>query len=140
MFCAPGLVFGGVECVGSRFHVLCARTPFRQYRGRRVPFSCFALPDSFSALPRASGLIFMFYATELGVIILIRSKLCVVLMQKMLGVIILIFTKLYVVMRPTIFKKSINLFKQLFSLHLIYVLCKICSVQCSYQSVNWIIF
>jgi hypothetical protein len=41
MFCAPGVVFGGNKGVG-------------------VPFSCFALPDSFSAVPRASGPVFMF--------------------------------------------------------------------------------
>jgi hypothetical protein len=92
MFCAPGLVFGGNEGAGYRFHVLCswsrfllssfalldsfsavsrastpvlifgARTRFRQYRGRRVPFSCFALPDSVSAIMRASGLVFLFCA------------------------------------------------------------------------------
>jgi hypothetical protein len=60
MFCAPGLVFGGAEYVGSRFHVLPARTRFRRYRRRRVPFSCFVLPDSFSAVPSASGPVFMF--------------------------------------------------------------------------------
>jgi hypothetical protein len=65
MFFAPGLVFGGTEGVGSRFHVLRSRTHFRRYRGRRVPFSCFALPDSFSAVPRASGPIFMFCALGL---------------------------------------------------------------------------
>jgi hypothetical protein len=62
MFCAPGLVFGGTEGVGSRFHVLHARTHFRRYRGRRVPFSCFAHLDSFSAVPRASGSIFSCFA------------------------------------------------------------------------------
>jgi hypothetical protein len=51
--------------VGSHFHVLCSRTRFRRYREFRVPFSCFALPDSFSAVPRASGLIFMFCAPGL---------------------------------------------------------------------------
>jgi hypothetical protein len=45
MFCAPGLVFDGTDGVGSRFHVLRARTRFGRYRGRRVPFSCFARPD-----------------------------------------------------------------------------------------------
>jgi hypothetical protein len=65
MFCAPGLVFGRAECVGSRFHVLCAQTHFRRYRGLQVPFSGFALPDSFSAVPRASGPVFMFCAPEL---------------------------------------------------------------------------
>jgi hypothetical protein len=60
MFCAPGLVFGGNEGVGSRFHVLRARTHFLRYRGRRVPFSCFVRLDSFSAVPRASGTIFIF--------------------------------------------------------------------------------
>jgi hypothetical protein len=34
IFCAPGHVFGGVECVGSRFHVLCAQTHFRRSRER----------------------------------------------------------------------------------------------------------
>jgi hypothetical protein len=65
MFCAPGLVFCGAVCVGSRFHVLRSRTRFRRYRGRRVPFSCFALPDSFSAVSMASGLVFMFCALGL---------------------------------------------------------------------------
>jgi hypothetical protein len=59
MFCAPGLVFGGTEDAGSRFHVLRSRTRFRRYRVRRVPFLCFALPDSFSAVPRASGPVFI---------------------------------------------------------------------------------
>jgi hypothetical protein len=59
MFCAPILIFGGAECVVSRFHVLRARTHFRRYRGRRVPFSCFTLPDSISVVRRASGPIFM---------------------------------------------------------------------------------
>jgi hypothetical protein len=65
IFCTPELVFGNTEGIGSRFHVLCARTHFRGYRGRRLLFSCFALPDSFSAVPRASGLVFMFCAPGL---------------------------------------------------------------------------
>jgi hypothetical protein len=65
MFCSPGLVFDGTECVGSRFHVLLSGTRFRRYRGRRVPFSCFSLPDSFSAVPSASGPVFMFCAPVL---------------------------------------------------------------------------
>jgi hypothetical protein len=84
MFCAPGLffggtegvwsrfhvlrarlVFGGTEGVGSRFQVLSSRTRFRRYRGRRVPFSCFARPDSFSAIPRASNHVSTFCAPEL---------------------------------------------------------------------------
>jgi hypothetical protein len=60
IFCTLGLVFGGTEGVGSSFHVLRARTRFRRYQVRRVPFSYFALPDSFSAVPMASGLVFMF--------------------------------------------------------------------------------
>jgi hypothetical protein len=79
MFCAPELVFGGTEIVGSLFHVFRSWTYFRRYRGRRVqfsyfalrtsfrwyrghlvPFYCFACPDSFSAVPRASGLVFLF--------------------------------------------------------------------------------
>jgi hypothetical protein len=65
MFCAPGHIFGGTESVGSRFHVLRARTHFLRYRGRWVPVSCFALPDSFSAVPRASAPVFMFCAHRL---------------------------------------------------------------------------
>jgi hypothetical protein len=62
MFCVPGLIFGGTEGVVSRFHVLRAQTTFRLSRWRRVPFSSFALPDSFSAVPSASGPVFMFCA------------------------------------------------------------------------------
>jgi hypothetical protein len=62
MFCAPGPVFGGTEGVGSLFHVLRSRTRFRRYRRRRVPFSCIALPDSFSMVPRVSGPVFIFCA------------------------------------------------------------------------------
>jgi hypothetical protein len=65
MFCPPGLVFGGTEGVRSRFHVLRAQTRFRRYRGCRFPFSCYARPDSFSAVPRASGPVFMFCARGL---------------------------------------------------------------------------
>jgi hypothetical protein len=65
IFCAPGLFFGGTEGVRSRFHVFRSGTRFRRCRGRRVPFSRFALPDSFSAVPRASGPVFMFCAPGL---------------------------------------------------------------------------
>jgi hypothetical protein len=71
MFCAPGLIFVGTKGVGSRFHLLRARPRFRRCRGRWVPFSCFGRLDSFSAVPRASGPVFMFglpglisYSTE----------------------------------------------------------------------------
>jgi hypothetical protein len=64
-FCAPGLVFSGTEGIGSRFHVLRARTHLRRYRGRWVPFSCFARPYSFSAVPRALGHVFIFRAPGL---------------------------------------------------------------------------
>jgi hypothetical protein len=60
IFCAPGLVFDGTEGVSSDFHVLSFRTRFRRYRGRRVPFSCFALPDPFWVVPRAPSRLFMF--------------------------------------------------------------------------------
>jgi hypothetical protein len=65
MFCAPGLVFGGTDGVGSRFHVLRSWTSLRRYRGRRVSFSCLALPDPFSAIPTASDSVFLFYAPGL---------------------------------------------------------------------------
>jgi hypothetical protein len=65
MLCAPALIIGGTEGVGSRFNVLRSRTRFGRYRGRRVPFSCLALPDSFLAVRRVSGPIFMFCAPGL---------------------------------------------------------------------------
>jgi hypothetical protein len=65
MFCVPGLVLGGTEGVRSHFHVLRSRTHFRQYRGQCVPFSSFAHPDSFSAVPTTSGPVFMFCAPGL---------------------------------------------------------------------------
>jgi hypothetical protein len=65
MFCAPGLIFGDPEGVGSRFHIWCARTSFRRYQGRRVPFSFFARMNSFSAVSRESGPVFMFCAPGL---------------------------------------------------------------------------
>jgi hypothetical protein len=65
MFYAPELVFDGTEGVGSRFHVLRAPTRCRRYRGRRLTFSCFALPDSFSAVLRASAPVFTFCASGL---------------------------------------------------------------------------
>jgi len=53
-FCVAGRIFGGTECVGYRSHVLRSRTHFQRYRVHRVPFSIFALPDPFSALPTVS--------------------------------------------------------------------------------------
>jgi hypothetical protein len=61
-FCAPGLIFVGAKCIGSRFHVLRARNHLLRYRGRRDPFSHFSRPDTFSAVPMASGPVFLFYA------------------------------------------------------------------------------
>jgi hypothetical protein len=65
MFCAPGLIFGGIEGVGSRFHVLRSRTCFRRYRRCREQFSCFKFPDPFSAVSTTSGPVFMFFAPGL---------------------------------------------------------------------------
>jgi hypothetical protein len=65
MFCGLVLVFGGTDGVGSRFHVLRCRRRFWRCGGRRVPFSCFALPDTFPAMRRASGPVFMFCAAGL---------------------------------------------------------------------------
>jgi hypothetical protein len=64
MFCAHELFFGRAEFVGSHFNPLRTRNHFRRYRGRRVPFSCFALPVSFSAVPRALGPFFMFSLSD----------------------------------------------------------------------------
>jgi hypothetical protein len=65
MFCAPGLIFGVTEGVKSYFHVLHSRSHFRRHREERVPFSSFALPVSFSAVPGATCPIFMFCAPRL---------------------------------------------------------------------------
>jgi hypothetical protein len=65
MFCAPELIFGGVKGIRSLIQVLRSMTLFRQYRGHPVPSSCFALLDSFLAVFRASGPIFMFCASGL---------------------------------------------------------------------------
>jgi hypothetical protein len=65
IFCAPGLIFGGIEGIGSRFQVLRSRGRFRRYGGRQVPISCFALPASFSSVPRASAPVFIFCVPEL---------------------------------------------------------------------------
>jgi hypothetical protein len=65
IFCTPRFFLGGTEGVESRFHLLRSQTHFRRNRERRVPFSCFALPDSFSRVLRASGLVFMFCAPGL---------------------------------------------------------------------------
>jgi hypothetical protein len=62
MVCAPRPVFSGTDGAGSRFYVLRSRIQFRRYRGRRVQFSCFALPDPFLAVPTASVLVFMLRA------------------------------------------------------------------------------
>jgi hypothetical protein len=65
LFCAPGHVFDGTEGVGSRFHVLRSRARFRRYRGRRIPFSFFARPDSFSKVLMASCPVSVFCAPRL---------------------------------------------------------------------------
>jgi hypothetical protein len=65
MFCAPGIIFGGTEGVRSHFHVLCYQTHFRRYQERHVSFSCFALPNPFSTVLRASGPVFKFCAPGL---------------------------------------------------------------------------
>jgi hypothetical protein len=63
--CASSLIFDGTAGIGSRFIILRSRTRFLRSRGRRLLFSCFARPDSFSAVPRASGPVFMFCASGL---------------------------------------------------------------------------
>jgi hypothetical protein len=64
-FCVPVLFFGGTEGIRSHFHVLHARNHFQRYSRRSLPFSCFALPDTFLAVRRASGPVFMFCARRL---------------------------------------------------------------------------
>jgi hypothetical protein len=65
MFCAPRSVLGGIDGAVYSFRVSHSRTRFRRYRGHQVLFSCFALPDSFSAVLRALGPVFIFCALRL---------------------------------------------------------------------------
>jgi hypothetical protein len=65
IFCAPRLVFSDIEGFGSRFLLLRARTHFWRYCRCWVPFLSFVLPDTFSAVRRALGVVFMFYAPGL---------------------------------------------------------------------------
>jgi hypothetical protein len=55
MFCAHGLIFDGTKGVGSHLHVLCSRTRFGRYRGSRVLFSCFVIPNSFGGVTKGVG-------------------------------------------------------------------------------------
>jgi len=61
-FCAFGRVLGVTERVVSRLQVLRSGTRFRCYRGYRVLFSSFALPDAFWAIPGALCPVFKFCA------------------------------------------------------------------------------
>jgi hypothetical protein len=53
-------IFGGAEGVGSRFNILRSLSRFRRIRECRLPFSCFARPNSFSTVPTTSGPVFKF--------------------------------------------------------------------------------
>jgi hypothetical protein len=64
-FCAIELIFDRTEGTGSSFHVLHSRTRFVRFRGRRVQFSCFTLPNTFWVVPRALCRVFMFCAPGL---------------------------------------------------------------------------
>jgi hypothetical protein len=64
IFLAPGLISVGAEDIGYHFHVPFSRTSFQQYRGRRDPFSCFALPNPRAEL-RATSQILMVLAPGL---------------------------------------------------------------------------
>jgi hypothetical protein len=65
MFCAPGLIFGRTEGVGSRFHVLRSRTRFPWYRGVGSCFFILRSQTHFRHVTRASGPVLMFYAPGL---------------------------------------------------------------------------
>jgi hypothetical protein len=106
-FCALGLVFGGTGGVGSRFHVLRAQTCFRRYRGRRVPFSRFALPDLFSGVPRASSPVFMFCAPELvfGSTEGVRSRFQALLARTLFGGIDGVGSRFHVLLPRTRFRR-----------------------------------
>jgi hypothetical protein len=65
MFYAPGPILGVIKGVGSSFHVLLFRIHLGRHRARQVPFLCFALPDSFSAVSRILGPYIVFCALAL---------------------------------------------------------------------------
>jgi hypothetical protein len=65
MYCATEFILDGTDGIGSHFHILRSRTRFRCFRGRRVPFSCFASPYSFLAVARALDPILLFCDPEL---------------------------------------------------------------------------
>jgi hypothetical protein len=74
MFCASGLIFGSTEgaqvqfscfALPDSFSTVPRETNFQRYRGRQVQFSCFVLPDPFLVVPSASSLIFMICAPGL---------------------------------------------------------------------------
>jgi hypothetical protein len=65
IICSPGVILYVNEGVSSRFHILRSWTRFRPYRGRRVLFASFALPNSFWMVPRATSPISMFCVPEL---------------------------------------------------------------------------
>jgi hypothetical protein len=48
MFYAPELIFNDIEGAECSFHILRSQTHFRRYRGRRVQFLSFTLPNPFS--------------------------------------------------------------------------------------------
>jgi hypothetical protein len=64
MFSTPGLVFSGIEGVGSRFHDLRTRSHFRRIRGCPLPFSCFPLSDTFSVVPGWRWVLFSCFARQ----------------------------------------------------------------------------
>jgi hypothetical protein len=63
IFCTPRPDFDVTEGASSSFQVLRSWARFQLYHGRRVQFSCFTHHDPFSAVPRVSGPVFIFYAT-----------------------------------------------------------------------------
>jgi hypothetical protein len=62
MFCASVLIFSGTDDAQSSFHVLPPGLIFGGTKDIGVSFLCFAIPDSFWAVPRASGSVFIFCA------------------------------------------------------------------------------
>jgi hypothetical protein len=65
LFCGSVFVSSVTEGVGSHFQVLRSPKDFLEYRSRQGSISCFALPNSFRAVPRASGTVFKFCAPRL---------------------------------------------------------------------------
>jgi hypothetical protein len=65
MFCPSGVIFGGTEGTGSYFYLCASGFIFGDTKGAESSFLFLLLLNSFSAVSRAPGPVFMFYIPKL---------------------------------------------------------------------------